>query len=149
MIEIIAALTREYVIGRGNALPWHIPDDFNHFRRLTLGKTVLMGSRTYDSIGRPLPQRTNLVLSDVPREIPGVQVYPNLEEALREHPNVFVLGGASVYRQAVPIADRMHLSWIKYDYPGDVYFPRFSDEDWRILEREEHLEFEYCLYARR
>jgi len=149
VIEIIAALTREYVIGRGNALPWHIPDDFNHFRRLTLGKTVLMGSRTYDSIGRPLPQRTNLVLSDVPREIPGVQVYPNLEEALREHPNVFVLGGASVYRQAVPIADRMHLSWKKYDDPGDVYFPRFSDEDWRILEREEHLEFEYCLYARR
>lgn len=127
MIELIAAQSRNGVIGAENRLLWRIPEDFAHFRRTTMGAPVIMGRRTWESIGRALPGRLNIVVSRrAPALPPGVLAARSLAEAVRlaaGAPRVFVIGGGEIYRQALPIAGRIWLTRIDADFTGDAYFP--------------------------
>ena len=143
-ISLIAAVARNGVIGREGRLPWRLPDDLARFRDLTIGHHVLMGRRTHESIGRPLPGRTNLVLSRDPAyAAPGCRLARSIDEALGEareagETEIFVIGGASVYRSTLPIASRLYLTRVEADVPGDVRFPEIDPRQWREVEREDH-----------
>jgi dihydrofolate reductase len=134
VLSLIVAVADNGVIGRGGALPWHLPDDLAHFRRTTLGKPVIMGRRTFVSIGRPLPGRQNVVLSRDPEfRARGCLVARNLDEALGLHstaPEQIVIGGASLYEEALPRAQRIYLTRVHASPPGDVYFPKLDPGEW-------------------
>lgn len=130
-IKIIAAIGKNYELGGKNALLWHLPGDMRFFRETTRGATVIMGRLTYESIGRPLPKRRNIVITRSADFAPeGVEVFDSLEKALEAaaaDAEVFIIGGASVYAQALPAADELILTEIDAEYPGaDVFFPRFD-----------------------
>jgi dihydrofolate reductase len=136
---IIAAVNPKRVIGKNGALPWHISEDMKRFKLLTTGHTVLMGRKTFESIGRVLPKRRNVVLSS--RPIPDVETYASLEAALgslHEEEKVFVIGGGELYAQTLPIADEVCLTLVDDDTDGDVFFPPYED----VLNRQFTLRFE-------
>lgn len=151
-IHVIAAVTKEGVIGTQHGLPWHIPDDLKLFKKQTTGKTILMGRTTFETIGRPLPNRHNIVLDTERRPLEKVSVCGNLEEALilaaQLAEELYVIGGASVYRQMLPKTDVLHLSHIRKNYPGDVYFPYYDKSQWQETGREEFDEFVAIRYER-
>jgi len=142
MISLLVAVTENGVIGRDRGMPWHLPDDLKHFKALTLAKPVLMGRKTFDSIGRPLPGRTNLVLTRTRGwSAPGVTVVPDLDAAIRaagSAPELVVAGGAQVYALALPRATRIHLTRIHAVIAGDTRLPEISDAEWRETSRELH-----------
>ena len=143
-ITLVAALDLDYGIGHGNQMPWHLPDDFQQFKKYTLGKPVLMGRLTALSLGRALPGRRNLVLSRSSQPpFAGMEVVSSLEAALEELrvqgvEEVCVIGGGQVYAQALPLATDMHLTWVKAQVPADTHFPRFATEQWRAVSRINH-----------
>lgn len=153
MINIIAAMTHSGIIGKGNQLPWDIPDELRHFRTTTSECTVIMGRRTFESIGRPLPKRTNIVLAPPAFTTPGVDVCSSIDEALnvaRSHnKRIFVIGGASVYAQFLPLTTHLYMSYIKRDYDGDVFFPAFDKADWNVIEEKDYSTFTFVLYKRK
>ena len=126
-LSIVCALAQGRVIGREGRLPWHIPADLANFKRLTWGKVVVMGRKTWDSLGRPLPQRTNVVLSREPHfQAPGATVFPSLMEAIeayREEEEIFLIGGAQLISQALPLVQRQYLSLIQHPFAGDTFTP--------------------------
>ncbi len=144
-ISIIAALGNNRIIGNKNSLPWSLPSDMEHFKKLTLGKPIIMGQKTFESIGRALPDRENIVLSkDLDCSIPGCQIAHSLDEAVKlaeksslgkKSQEVMICGGASVYAQYLPRADRMYLTFIDGDFEGDVFFPEFDASEWQEVER--------------
>lgn len=141
-VSLIAALDRAFAIGRGNALPWHLPDDLKRFKALTLGKPVLMGRKTAQSLGRALPKRTNLVLTRA-GEAPfaGMQAVASLEAALAlaEGNELCVIGGGEVYALALPLATHLHLTHVDTAVAGaDALFPRFDAQRWRETARTHH-----------
>lgn len=140
-LSLIAAVAENGVIGNNNALPWHLPDDLKHFRALTSGHAIIMGRRNHESIGKPLPQRTNIVLTRDPAYCaPGCVVVHTIEDAIAaagKDPEIFVIGGSEVYRQTLGVADRLYLTRIHADIPGDTYFPEFSRRDWVEVSRED------------
>ena len=128
MIAIVAAMTRNLVIGKNGKLPWNIREDMKRFKDITMGGAVIMGRKTYESIGRPLPGRTNIVLTSQDIRIPGVIVAKSLNEAITmTAENCFVIGGAEVFKQALPLADIMYLTIIDSEVEGDTYFPYYND----------------------
>ena len=140
-VAIIAAVAANGVIGNGNSIPWRLPSDFAHFKRMTVGKPLIMGRKTFESIGRPLPGRTNIVVTRQEGYQPdGVIVISSLEAAL-EHAQsiaahdraneVMIGGGAEIYAQALPIADRLYITHVGANPPGDAYFPPVSQLDWK------------------
>jgi dihydrofolate reductase len=138
LIAVVAASEND-VIGRGNELPWHLPADLAHFKRLTLGKPVLMGRRTWQSIGRPLPGRLNLVLSRQPFAADGAVTVRTLDEALAqagEAVEMAVIGGAEVFRLALPHLDVIHLTRIHAQIEGDILLPLLDAAQWRETARE-------------
>ncbi|HLQ12230.1 MAG TPA: dihydrofolate reductase [Steroidobacteraceae bacterium] len=141
-LSIIAALADNGVIGRGGALPWHLPDDLRRFKSLTMGHPILMGRRTFESIGHPLPGRRNLVLTRGKRVFPdGIEPVASLATAMTrcaEAPQLCVIGGAEVYAQSLPLATRLELTRVHVDALGDVRFPEFDAAQWHELERMEH-----------
>jgi len=141
-ISIIAALAKNRVIGKNNKLPWNLPGDLKHFKKLTLGKPIIMGQKTFESIGRPLPGRANIILSlDENFKPQGCIVAHSIEEALKilEHEKeIMIAGGASVYKQFLHLAHKMYLTLIDADFDGDAYFPEFNWEDWEVIERIEN-----------
>jgi dihydrofolate reductase len=141
-LTIIAALADNGVIGRAGALPWHLPDDLRRFKSLTMGRPILMGRRTFASIARPLPGRRNLVLTRNTATLPaGVEGVASLAIALEKcatAAELCVIGGAEVYRQALPRADRLELTRVHAAIDGDVIFPDIDLAQWRELERIEH-----------
>ena len=141
-ISIIAALSDEGVIGRENDLPWHMPADLKRFKRITANKPVLMGRRTWESIGRPLPNRRNIVISRSKGfDAEGALVVSSIVEALAEvedQDEIMVIGGAELYRQLLPRADRMYLTYIHGQIEGDVRFPAFDPAEWKEKSRERH-----------
>ena len=147
MISIIAAIGNNNVIGKDNKLPWNLPEDMEHFKKLTLGKPVIMGQRTFESIGMALPGRTNIILTqDKNFRAEGCIISYSIEEALekaKSFPEVMICGGVSVYQQFLPLADRMYLTLIKGDYEGDAFFPEFDYNDWKEVEREEHDKYSF------
>jgi dihydrofolate reductase len=145
MISIIAAVAHGNVIGVKNDLPWHLPADLKHFRQLTTGKTVVMGYNTYKSIydrlGSTLPNRNNIVLVDDPGlQVEGALLAYSLDGALEttDVEEIFVIGGASVYRQAIEKADRLYITEVDSDVEGDTFFPEIDRAVWKEVSREEH-----------
>ena len=135
-VSLIAALAANRVIGNRGAVPWRLPDDLSRFRRLTLGHAVVMGRATFLSMGRPLSDRQNIVLSRDPAlRIAGCDVAHSPEQAIAAAGagEVFVIGGASVYACFLPLADRMYLTHIDADIPGDTLFPEVSWDEWRVI----------------
>jgi dihydrofolate reductase len=143
-ISIIAALSRNGVIGADNRLPWRLPEDLARFKRLTLEHSVIMGRKTFESIGKPLPKRRNIVLTRNATNLPaGVTVARSLDEAFEltsGEEEVFVAGGAEIYRQTLERANRMYLTRIHADIEGDAYFPAFDESAWRISEKIDHAD---------
>ena len=135
-LSIIVAMDENRLIGAGNALPWHLPADLAFFRRTTLGKPVIMGRKTHQSIGRPLPGRRNIVVSRNARlETPGCELADGLEAALalcRGDDEAMLIGGAELYRQGLPLASRMYITLIHACFSGDAWFPAFDASQWRI-----------------
>ena len=139
-LSAVVAASDNDVIGRGNALPWHLPADLAHFKRLTLGKPILMGRMTFEAIGRPLPGRRNLVLSRGGFAAPGVETVASLAEAralLAGEPELAIIGGAQLYRQALPELDLIHLTRVHCRIEGDAHLPPLPAEQWREVAREE------------
>lgn len=147
---LIAALDRHFAIGRGNALPWRLPDDLKRFKALTLGKTLLMGRKTAESLGRALPGRRNLVLTRSGRvPFDGMQAVASLDAAISlADGGIAVIGGGEIYALALPFASRMHLTHVDTIVgEADAYFPRFDAGDWRVLSREAHAADERHAHA--
>lgn len=146
-LALIWAMARNRVIGRHNALPWYLPEDLRYFKQVTMGKPIIMGRRTWESIGRPLPGRTNIVISRDPEFCAeGAKVVQSLEAAiaLAEHVTVIdggdeaiVMGGAQIYEMALPMADRLYMTQVHADVDGDVTFPEFELAAWHELGRED------------
>jgi dihydrofolate reductase len=139
-VSIVVAVARNGVIGRDNELPWRLPTDRKHFRRVTLGKPVIMGRLTYESVGKPLDRRTNIVVTrDRRYSAPGCRVVHSLAEALeaaQPADEVMVIGGAEIYAQALPAADRIYLTRVETDVEGDAFFPDLPPGEWREVESE-------------
>ena len=141
MISIIVAVAENGTIGDRNTLLWHISEDLKHFKALTSGHPVIMGRKTYESLGRPLPNRTNVVLTRGDGEFPGCRVVHALDEALALFPageELFVIGGAQIYAQALPLADRLYLTRVCHPYEGDTSFPGWDESEWRLISSEAH-----------
>lgn len=142
IVSLIAAVSDNGVIGRDGGLPWRLPDDLKHFKRLTLDHTIIMGRKTWDEVGRPLANRRNVVVSRNPAfQAPGATVVPSLEEALAlgaTEQQVFVIGGGEIYRQALPRADRLYLTVVHTTVEGDTTFPPFDQEAWALESEEVH-----------
>ncbi|MGQ0587513.1 MAG: dihydrofolate reductase [Gammaproteobacteria bacterium] len=133
-ISLVVAMDEAGTIGRGGALPWRLPEDLRHFRKLTLGKTVLMGRKTWDSLGKPLEGRRNWVLSrDAAFRPAGAEVFASLEQALAAHRDgeLVVIGGAELYRQALPLAGTVHLTRVHARVDGDTAFPQWREAEFR------------------
>jgi dihydrofolate reductase len=138
ILSLIVAVAANGVIGADNRLPWHIAEDLRHFKRVTLGKAVIMGRKTYESIGRPLPGRQNIVVSRDPAwRADGVASATSLDDALAvaSGDEAVVIGGASLFAEALTRADRFHLTEIHRAYDGDVHFPVWRRQDWREISR--------------
>jgi dihydrofolate reductase len=141
-IALIAAMAENRVIGRENRLPWRLSADLRRFKSLTMGKPVIMGRKTYESIGKPLPGRSNIVVTrDRDYRAQGCRVVHSLEQALEAaagHEEVMVIGGAQLYRQTLDRAERMYLTLVKTELDGDTLFPQIEMRHWRELESESH-----------
>ncbi|MCX2980085.1 dihydrofolate reductase [Halieaceae bacterium IMCC14734] len=165
-LALIAAVADNGVIGSNNALPWHLPEDLRYFKRSTMGKPIVMGRLTYESIGRPLPGRTNIVVSrEAGLKIDGVQVAGDLPAALELGKvaaakagvdELVVIGGAQIYALALPLAQRLYLTEVHADVSGDVFFPAWDRTQWQELEREPHqagdanpYDYSFVVYERR
>lgn len=160
MISIIVAVSEDWGIGKGNELLWHIPEDLKRFKKLTFGNSLIMGKKTWESLPRkPLPGRKNIVLTDDPRELIEFSITAySLEDALskcEKKDEIFVIGGGSVYRQFMPITDRLYITHIHKIAPADVFFPEIDPLIWKIVEKEDFKSTEsegpaytYIIYER-
>lgn len=157
-IYLVAAVAANGIIGAAGQLPWRLPEDLQHFKHLTMGHPVIMGRRTWESIGRPLPGRENIVVTrSAQLAAPGCRVAHSLDEALAAAGSadaVFVIGGGDLYRAALPLAETLLLTEIRRDFPGDAFFPAFDRAAFRETSREpqraaDGLEFDFVEYRRR
>ena len=153
-MTIIAALTRKGVIGRDNDMPWHISEESKQFKKLTLGGTLIMGRKTFESIdSRPLPRRKHIIVSRSMPDSAGIDVCRTLDEAgdkAREYGReIFCAGGAEIYRQFLPQAKRLYMSYVKQDFSGDTYFPHFDLNEWRVVKEEDQEAFVFVEYERK
>lgn len=141
-LSLIAAVADNGVIGVKGKLPWKLPADLQYFKKITMGHPIIMGRKTYESIGRPLPGRRNIVLSRIKHlSIPGCEVVSTLEAALQkfgETEEVFVIGGESIYKEALPFAHQLYLTQVHAQVEGDTYFPHYEKSDWIEISREYH-----------
>lgn len=136
-ISIVAIVDKANGLGKNNQLLCHLPADLAHFKALTWGKPILMGRKTYESIGKPLPGRKNIVISRQTNAIPGVDIFPSLEVAfslLNDYPEVMVVGGAQIYQQTLPVADYIYLTRIDHQFAADVFFPSLDSAVWRCTQ---------------
>jgi dihydrofolate reductase len=156
-VYLVAAVAANGVIGARGKLPWHLPEDLQHFKALTLGHPVIMGRKTWESLGRPLPGRENIVITrSAAYEAPGASVAASLQAALAlcvDEPMAFVIGGSELYAAALPIADGLVLTEIHRDYDGDTRFPEFDRKAWRETQRKPQvgaggLRFDFVLYEK-
>lgn len=160
MFSVIVAMSENRLIGRGGDLPWHLSADLRRFRRLTTGHAIIMGRKTYESIGRPLPKRRSIVITrqaDYAAE--GIETAGSLDGALAlvaEDEEAFVIGGAEVFREALPRAGRLYLTRVHAEFEGDVYLPPFDEADWTLTNEERHaaderndFDYSFLVYERR
>ncbi len=138
MVSIIVAIAQNGVIGDKNSLIWHIKEDLQYFKHTTSGHPVIMGRKTYESLGRPLPNRENVVITRQNIEIEGCRVVHSLEEAVSlfsSDEEIFIIGGAEIYGQALEIADRLYITRIFNDYEGDTHFPQWDNKKWHLISK--------------
>ncbi len=150
--QAIAAMSLNRVIGRGGQIPWHLPEDFRWFKRMTTGQVVVMGRKTFASIGKPLPNRETIVLSRSAFQHPGVRIVSDLSQIDLAHETrqVFICGGAEVYRQALPLCSDLYLTLVQREIPdGDVFFPPFEDRFELVEELRDTPEFKILHYRNR
>jgi dihydrofolate reductase len=152
MIASIFAMSENRVIGKDNQLPWHLPADLKFFKATTLNHPILMGRKTFESIGRPLPQRTNIIITrQQGYRAEGALVVNSLSEAIQAgrqlHPDLFIIGGAEILREALPLVDTMYLTRIHETFDGDVFYPEWNEAEWQETWREDHLPDEKNKYA--
>ena len=144
IISLIAAIGKNNIIGVDNKLPWKLSADLKRFRHITSGKPVIMGRKTFESIGKPLPNRTNIIITrDKNYKADGCTVVHSADEALKAaHGNneIMVIGGEQIFREFLPIATKMYLTFIDKEFKGDVYFPEYNENEWKEVFREEHEE---------
>jgi dihydrofolate reductase len=142
-INVIAAMAKNRVIGINNTLPWHLPEDLKHFKALTMGHHIIMGRKTYESIGRPLPGRTTVIVTrDPDYQVEGCLTAHSIDAAIAacgSDLEVFFVGGANLYEQILPRADRIYLTEIQAEYQGDAHFPAFDSKDWQETARDRQV----------
>ena len=155
-INVIVAMTKRRIIGKDGTLPWHLSEDLKLFKAHTTGNIVIMGRKTFDSIGRPLPNRRNLVVSKSVQEnekVAGVEYFPDLEHALNAAQDgsgkIFIIGGASIYQQMIEKADRLYISLVDGDFDGDTCFPEVKEDVWKVVATEPHTGFTLYIYERK
>ena len=160
MISFLVAMDDHRVIGKDNQLPWHLPADLAHFKQTTSGHPIIMGRKTFASIGRALPNRQNIVITrDRAFQHDGIIVVHSLAEALAAaHPTgeIFIIGGAQIYAEALPMADKIYLTLVKINIAGDTFFPAFNDAEWDLVAREANAadeknpyDYDFLTYAKR
>lgn len=157
MISLIVAHDKNRVIGYENKMPWHLPGELQYFKEQTMGKPMIMGRKTFDSIGRPLPGRRNIVITrNENYQSDGIEVAKSLEEALKLAGNeeeVMIIGGEQIFKLALPIADRLYITHIEHDFNGDTFFPTYGNE-WILISKSEPIEipdgysYTYCIYEK-
>ncbi len=157
-IIIIAAVAKNLVIGKGEKIPWHSKEDFLHFKRKTLDNVVLMGRKTYQSMGKALPQRKNIVISRELESLPDAEVFKTYEEGLERAKDyarekgidLFIIGGGSIYKRGLEDADKLYISKMKGEFEGDIFFPEFeSSNKWVIESKEEFQDFTFEIWKRK
>lgn len=158
MISLMVAHDLNRVIGQGNQLPWHIPEDLAYFKKHTVGKGIVMGRNTFESIGKPLPKRRNIVVSrQQDLKIEGVHVVHSIEDAVKMaeevHQEVMVIGGEQIFKSVLSIADRLYITFIRNEFEGDTYFPLYGEE-WNLTSESEQMEsggvsFSYLIFDRK
>jgi dihydrofolate reductase len=161
MISIIAAVSEDLGIGKDNKLLWHIPEDLKRFKKLTFGKTVIMGKKTWESLPKkPLSGRKNIVITDIPGECIDYTVTAySVDDALskcEKEEEVFIIGGGSIYRQFMPLADRLYITQVNKKAPADVYFPKIEPKKWEIIGKEDFISgdagdipYTYIIYSKK
>ncbi|MFC5284030.1 dihydrofolate reductase [Pedobacter alpinus] len=141
-LSLIVATDEENGIGKNNQLLWHLPNDLKFFKKVTSGHTIIMGRKTYDSIGKPLPNRRNIVISrQANLQINGVEIYPNLDAAIASCKNeeeCFVIGGGEIYKQALPFVKQIYLTKVASTFNADTFFPTLNEIEWEVVFKEEH-----------
>ncbi|NBW52886.1 MAG: dihydrofolate reductase [Betaproteobacteria bacterium] len=156
-LSIIVAISSNRVIGVNNSLPWHLSEDLKHFKSLTTGHTIIMGRKTYESIGRALPNRRNIVISrNTETSFEGTEVVHSIEDAFsisKHDDEVFVIGGSNIYEQALNLVDHLYITEIKKSFSGDAFFPEINKSIWTESSREDHiandgLEFSFVNYQK-
>lgn len=146
MISIVVAYDKNQVIGYQNQLPWHLPNDLKHFKALTIGKTIVMGRSTYESIGRALPQRRNIVLThSTTFQADHIEVVHHIEDILALRDPI-IIGGASIYRQLLPFTDQLYITEIHHSFKGDTYFPKWKKDEFRLISKEKGIEDKKNIY---
>lgn len=157
-IVIIVAIAKNGVIGKANGeMPWHIKEDFQHFKKTTMGFPIIMGRKSFESLGKPLPGRENIIVTrntNLKYDFNGIKIFYSLQDAVDysrslNKDKVFITGGGEIYNQSISFADEMIISHMKFDVVGEVKFPDFNVDDWKIISREEKKEFEIVTYLRR
>ncbi|MFZ4450839.1 dihydrofolate reductase [Salibacterium aidingense] len=141
MISFVAAIDENRLIGADNSMPWHLPNDLKHFKKITHGSPVIMGRKTYEAIGKPLPGRRNIIITGhEDYEAPGCEVIHSLNDIPpmeQEAEELFIIGGAAIFEQTFPLASRMYLTIIHDHFNGDTYFPEWEEENWRMVEEKQ------------
>ena len=147
IISLIAAMDKNKVIGKNNSLPWKLPEDMKRFREITQNKPVITGRKTFESIGKPLPNRTNIIITkDKNYNAEGCVVVHSVDESLKVakgNEEVMIIGGEQIFREFLPIANKMYLTFIEQEFEGDSYFPEYNKNEWKEIKREEHKNENY------
>lgn len=157
-LSIIVAIAKNRVIGINNTLPWHLPEDLKRFRALTMGHHIIMGRKTYDSLGRLLPGRTTVIVTrNTDYKVEGALIAHSLQDAIalcKADDEVFLIGGAELYQEGLKLSSKLYITEITLDVEGDAYFPEYSSDEWQESSREAHvseqgLAFNYVTYVRK
>lgn len=157
MISLIVAHDENRVIGYENGMPWHLPGELQYFKEMTMGKPIIMGRKTFESIGRPLPGRRNIVITrNGDYQAEGIEIVGSLQEAMtlvKDVPEIMIIGGAQIFEQAMSIADKLYITLINHTFNGDTYFPTY--EDWQEISCSDPIEaaegytYQYCIFEKK
>lgn len=151
-LSAIVAMGKNGVIGKKNQLPWHLPADLKHFKTITTGHPIVMGRKTYESIGKPLPNRTNLIMSQNAFQAEGCITVNSIKDTLQQptvlnSDEIFIIGGAHIYQLWMPYLERIYLTLVHHEFAGDAFFPELNPHDWQEITRESHQPDENNAYA--
>ncbi|HEY2580573.1 MAG TPA: dihydrofolate reductase [Mucilaginibacter sp.] len=141
IVTIVVAISENHVIGKDNKLLWHLPNDLKHFKDITTGHTIIMGRKTYESVGKPLPRRRNIIITRQSIAIEGCEVVNSIEAALAlcaSENEVFIVGGAEIYKQSIHLTNRIYLTIVHKQFDGDSFFPELNKNEWKEVSHEDH-----------